>query len=294
MQLVRAVAAVVNGGYLLEPHLVYQVLDADGNVLEQHDRTVVRQVISEDTSRTMCTLLESVVSEGTAKNAQIAGYRIGGKTGTSEKIDVFDENGNMVEDKIVSFVGVAPMDDPQIVVLVALDTPSRETGFYISGGQMGAPTVREVLSDVLPYLGILPDSGGDGASVPVPDLRGMSRQDAGKTLAETGFTARELGQEDAVTEQVPAPGTQIPGGSEILLYYGQMHPEERLPVPDVVGMDAEEANRMLIQHGFYIKIVGAAGNDSTIAAIGQRPAAGEEAQRGTVVEVEFSDLSARD
>ena len=251
-------------------------------------------MISENTSRTMCTLLESVVSEGTAKNAQIAGYRIGGKTGTSEKIDVFDENGNMVEDKIVSFVGVAPMDDPQIVVLVALDTPSRETGFYISGGQMGAPTVREVLSDVLPYLGILPDSGADGASVPVPDLRGMSRQDAEKTLAETGFTARELGQEDAVTEQVPAPGTQIPGGSEILLYYGQMHPEERLPVPDVVGMDAEEANRMLIQHGFYIKIVGAVGNDSTIAAIGQRPAAGEEAQRGTVVEVEFSDLSARD
>ena len=115
---------------------------------------MVRQVISEETSKIMCGLLESVVTEGTAKNAAVAGYSIGGKTGTSEKIDVFDENGQRVLDKIVSFVGVAPMDNPEYIVLIALDTPSRETGIYISGGVMAAPTVGAVMGRILPYLGV--------------------------------------------------------------------------------------------------------------------------------------------
>ena len=154
LQLVRAIAAVVNGGNLLEPYIVSQVMDADGDVVLQQEPTVLRQVISEETSKTMCSLLQSVVEVGTAKNAAVEGYAIGGKTGTSEKIDVLDENGKPTLDKIVSFVGVAPMDDPEYIVLVALDTPSRETGLYISGGMMGAPTVGAVLSDILPYLGV--------------------------------------------------------------------------------------------------------------------------------------------
>ena len=154
MQLVRAIAAVVNGGYLLEPYMVSEVIDADGNTVLKQEPTVIRQVISEETSRIMCSLLQSVVDSGTAKNAAVAGYAIGGKTGTSEKIDVLDENGNPTLDKIVSFVGIAPMDDPQYIILVALDTPSRETGLYISGGQMAAPTVGAVLADILPYLGV--------------------------------------------------------------------------------------------------------------------------------------------
>ena len=154
IQLVRGIAAVVNGGYLLEPYLVSEVVDADGNVLLKQEPTVIRQVISQETSATMRELMESVVAVGTAKNAQVAGFSIGGKTGTSEKIDVFDENGQRVQDKIVSFVGVAPMDDPQYIVLVALDTPSRTTGIYISGGVMAAPTVGAVMADILPYLGV--------------------------------------------------------------------------------------------------------------------------------------------
>ena len=156
LQLVRAISAVVNGGELMEPYLVSEVLDADGNTVLKQEPTVVRRVISEETSRTMCALLESVVTEGTAKNAAVAGFSIGGKTGTSEKIDVLDENGRPTLDKIVSFVGVAPMDDPQYIVLVALDTPSRSTGIYISGGVMAAPTVGAVLSDLLPYFGVEP------------------------------------------------------------------------------------------------------------------------------------------
>ena len=138
----------------MEPYIVSEVIDVNGNTVLKQEPVAVRRVISEETSKTMCTLLQSVVEEGTAKNAAVAGYAIGGKTGTSEKIDMLDENGKPTLDKIVSFVGVAPMDDPQYIVLVALDTPSRSTGLYISGGMMAAPTVGQVLADILPYLGV--------------------------------------------------------------------------------------------------------------------------------------------
>ena len=297
LQLVRAIAAVVNGGYLLEPHVVKEVLDDEGNVIEEKTRTVLRQVISEETSSTMCELLESVVSQGTAKNAQIAGYRIGGKTGTSEKIDVYDEDGNPVEDKIVSFVGIAPMDDPRYIVLVALDTPSKETGYYISGGQMGAPTVRDVLADILPYLGIEPDYTEEEAAladVSVPDLTGMTEQEAKEALREKNLTFRSEGDQEQVTDQVPAAGATIPGGSEIILYFGEEQPDENVVVPNVVGKDAETANQILTEQGLYMKIIGATGSESTIVAATQTPSAGEEVSPGTVIEVEFSDLSARD
>jgi stage V sporulation protein D (sporulation-specific penicillin-binding protein) len=154
LKLVRAISAVVNGGYLMEPYIVEEVVDPDGKTVLKQEPTVVRQVISAETSRVMCQLLKSVVEEGTAKNAAVAGYSVGGKTGTSEKIDVLDDNGNPTLDKIVSFVGIAPMDDPEYIILVALDTPSRETGLYISGGQMAAPTAGAVMADILPYLGV--------------------------------------------------------------------------------------------------------------------------------------------
>ena len=297
IQLVRAVAAVVNGGYVLEPHVVHQVLSPEGDVVETKGRTVLRQAISEETSQTMCQLLESVVSQGTAKNAQIAGYRIGGKTGTSEKIDVFDEDGNPVQDKIVSFVGIAPMDDPQYICLVALDTPSRETGYYISGGQMGAPTVRDVLADILPYLGIQPDYSEEAVQrtdVSMPEVSGMTLSDAKKALEEKNLTCRTVGQGDTVQGQVPAAGAIIPGGSETVLYLDAAPEQTEISVPDVTGKDAETANRLITQAGLYMKIIGATGNGGTILATRQTPAAGEAAEKGAVVEVEFSDLGARD
>ena len=154
IQLVRAISAVVNGGNLMEPYIVSEVLDANGKMVLQQEPTLIRQVIRPETSKTMCELLKSVVDVGTAKNASVAGFSIGGKTGTSEKIDVLDENGKPTLDKIVSFVGIAPMDDPEYIILVALDTPSRSTGLYISGGVMAAPTVGAVMADILPYLGV--------------------------------------------------------------------------------------------------------------------------------------------
>ncbi len=294
LQLVRAIAAVVNGGYLLRPHVVKSVLSPDGEVLQENGREVLRQVISQETSDTMCTLLESVVSQGTAKNAQIAGYRIGGKTGTSEKIDVLDEDGNPVEDKIVSFVGIAPMDAPKYIVLVALDTPSRSTGYYISGGQMGAPTVRDVLADLLPYMGIAPTEAEAVTETRMPDVLGLGLADAEEALKEQTLSCRTVGDGETVTDQVPAAGAALPGGSEVILYLGQEAENMEVPVPDVTGKDCETAGVLLSRAGLYMKIVGAAGGEGTILAVSQEPAAGTAVEPGTLVEVEFSDLTARD
>lgn len=293
LQLVRAIAAVVNGGYLLEPHVVKEVLSPEGTLVEKTERTVIRQVISAETSKTMCDLLESVVSQGTAKNAQIAGYRIGGKTGTSEKIDVFDENGNMVEDKIVSFVGIAPMEQPEYIVLVALDTPSRETGYYISGGQMGAPTVRDVLAELLPYMGIAPETSQE-ADVEMPEVEGLTLVEAKNTLRENNLTCRVIGQGESIVDQVPAAGAVIPGGSEVVLYLEKQADVSQVQVPDVMKKDAETANGLLRSAGLYMKIIGASSGEGTIVAVSQTPEAGAYVAPGTVVEVEFSDLSARD
>ena len=219
LQLVRAISSVVNGGNLMEPYIVSQIVDGEGKILLSQEPTVVRMTISEETSRTMCGLMETVVTEGTAKNAQVAGYSIGGKTGTSEKIDVFDENGQRVLDKIVSFVGVAPMGNPEYIVLVALDTPSRETGIYISGGVMAAPTVGAVLSDILPYLGA-PKSADEGYTV-LDDLTGLSPEEARAILNEKKLEALYAGEGGTVVSQIPQAGRQVPEGSQILLYLGQ-------------------------------------------------------------------------
>ena len=224
LQLVRGIAAVVNGGYLLEPYIVSEVVDAGGNTVLKQEPTVLRQVIREETSETMCDLIRSVVTEGTAKNAAVAGYDVGGKTGTSEKIDVFDENGRPVLDKIVSFVGIAPMDDPEYIVLVALDTPSRATGMYISGGVMAAPTVGAVLGDILPYLDVkqsYPQDHPAATTVTVPDLRGMNREEAQKLLKELGLTAVMEGNLDIVTAQLPDPGEVVRGDWQMILYFGK-------------------------------------------------------------------------
>ena len=229
LQLVRAISAVVNGGYLLEPYVVSQVMDSEGNTVLEQTPTVLRQVIKEETSKTMCTLLHSVVTEGTAKNANTYGFSVGGKTGTSEKIDVLDANGNPTLDKIVSFVGVAPMDDPEYIVLVALDTPSRSTGIYISGGVMAAPTVGAVMADILPYLGVANSyDPEDPASktIEIPDFTGFTKKEAEKELKKLGITAVLEGNGPAVTHQIPCSGAIVPGNSQMILYFAENSTEK--------------------------------------------------------------------
>ena len=234
LQLVRAISSVVNGGQLMEPYIVSEILDADGNTVMKAEPTVVRGTISQETSDTMRTLIESVVTEGTAKNAKVAGFSIGGKTGTSEKIDVFDENGQRVQDKIVSFVGIAPMDDPEYIILAALDTPSRTTVIYISGGVMAAPTVGAVMADVLPYLGVKQSFSEDdiaGKQIVMEDLTGMTAKDAQTLLKKEGLTAAISGSGETVTGQIPSPGQTVPGGSQVLLFLGQAPEPETVKVP---------------------------------------------------------------
>lgn len=301
IQQARAIAAVVNGGYVLEPYIVSQVLDADGNVVKENGRTVLRQAISESTSATMCDMMEKVVTEGTAKGAHTPGYRVGGKTGTSEKTDTFDENGKMVEDKIVSFVGVAPINDPQYVVLVALDTPKYQedntkytpNGYYISGGLMAAPTVRDIFLDILPYLGVEPDyASGEirGVNVKMPELTGMTQEEAAAALKSKSLTYRTLGTGAIVTDQIPAAGAELPGDSEVILYFDYEKSTEQVEVPDFVGYAVADVNWLANNAGVYVQ---AKGTDRTSYATVtyQSVEPGTKVDRGTTITVEFTDHS---
>lgn len=297
LQLVRAISAVVNGGTLMEPYIVSQVRSENGNTVLLQEPTAVRQVISAETSQTMCRLLRSVVQEGTAKNASVAGFSIGGKTGTSEKIDVFDENGQRVQDKIVSFVGVAPMDDPRYIVLVALDTPSRATGIYISGGVMAAPTVGAVMADILPYLGVQPtEEGTDAAlhSCTMPELTGMTAVQARQALQQAGLSMKAVGTADTVTAQLPQAGQTLPGGSEVLVYFGDEKQDYTVTVPDFTGMTRQQASDAAGQLGLYLLPRGNPAVTHSVTATAQSAAAGTEVPMGTTIEVEFTDTGAHD
>ncbi len=297
LQLVRAIASVVNGGNLLEPYIVSQVVDAAGNTVLEQEPTVIRQTIRPETSRTMCTLIESVVAEGTAKNASVAGFSIGGKTGTSEKIDVFDENGQRVLDKIVSFVGIAPMDDPEYIVLVALDTPSRSTGIYISGGVMAAPTVGAVMADILPYLGVkqnYTDADAAGRVIVMEDLTGKSAEEAQKILKEQGLTPVIEGEGETVVSHLPGAGQSIPGDGQVLLYL-QTQPEEKLVmVPDFTGMDRKQASELAINLRLNILVAGNQEISPAVTVTAQSHRAGTQVPEGTMIRLEFANPKAAD
>ena len=297
LQLVRAIASVVNGGNLMEPYVVSEILDSRGNTVLKNEPTVVRRTVSPETSRIMCGLLETVVTEGTAKNAQVAGFSIGGKTGTSEKIDVLDENGQPTLDKIVSFVGVAPMDDPRYIVLVALDTPSRSTGIYISGGVMAAPTVGAVMADILPYLGIaqtFSEKDLAGKTVVLEDFTGMTVKEAEKWLKAQGLTARTVGAGETVTAQLPEAGQTVPGGSQMLLYLDGTPEDQPVSVPNFMGMNRQQANDTALSAGVYLLVRGNQEISPQVVVTAQSLPAGSSVPRGSTITLEFTDTQAVD
>ena len=297
LQLVRAIASVVNGGNLVEPYIVSEVLDADGNTVMKQEPTVVRRTIREETSRTMCELIRSVVAEGTAKNAAVTGYDIGGKTGTSEKIDVFDEKGQRVQDKIVSFVGVAPMDDPRYIVLVALDTPSRQTGIYISGGVMAAPTVGAVMADILPYLGVEQQFSEEDAAfrqIVLDDYTNMELKQAEKLLKTAGLSAKTVGQGEMIVAQIPEAGQIVPGDSQVLLYLEEEPQVQSVTVPNFVGMNRQQASDAAGKEGLYVLISGNPEVSHQVVVTVQSISPGEQVPMGTTIKLEFTDRKAAD
>ena len=297
LQLVRGIASVVNGGYLLEPYIVSEILDGEGNTVLKQEPTILRQTISKETSDIMRGLIRSVVTEGTAKNAAVAGFSIGGKTGTGEKIDVFDANGQRVQDKIVSFVGIAPMEDPEYIVLVALDTPSRQTGIYISGGVMAAPTVGAVMADILPYLGVerkFSEEEAAGRTVIMEDFSGMTAADAQKLLKQQGLTAQYSGQADTVTGQIPAAGQAVPGNSQVLLYLGEEPDDRMVCVPDFLGMNRAQAEETAGKLGLYILSAGNPGLLPSVTVTSQSVPKDTQVPAGTTITLTFTDSTARD
>lgn len=287
--LLAAQCACVNGGYLYTPYLVEETTDQDGNVVSRHDATPIRQVISTETSALVRDIMEYEVTTGTGKNGQVAGYRIGGKTGTADKV-----GGNV----IVSFVCFAPADDPQVMMLLTLDEPNKWTGTYVSGGNMVAPVASSVMGEILPYLGIEPSYTAEelvGADKTVPNVVGLSKDAAAERLSANGFSFRTVGSGDTVTDQTPAGGAIVPNSAEIILYLGAEKSGEKCIVPNVVGDSAATANQKIVNAGLIMGVSGATNaSSSTVRAISQSIAAGTEVEAGTVVRVQFSDSSVRD
>ena len=290
LELIRAQAATINGGYLYTPYLVEQVLDDEGNILSQHETTAVRQVISEETSAKVRECLEWVVSDGGGRNGQVTGYRIGGKTGTADKTGT--------KDVVVSFMCFAPADDPQYIMLLTMDTPSSTTGPAVFGGTMVAPVASQITSEILPLLGVEPDYTAEelvGADTTVPNLVGQTREAAEERLADLGFTFRTVGDGDTVTDQTPAGGAIVPGNASIILYLGQEKPDTPCTVPNVVGKSASEANKAITNAGLIMKVTGTTtASSGNVYAITQSLPAGTEVAAGTVVTVQFGDNSVLD
>lgn len=294
LELIRAQAACINGGYLYTPYVVEQELDDEGGVVYQHEAVPVRQVISEETSAVVRECLEYVVAKGGGKNGQVAGYRIGGKTGTADKTGTR----NTTREVVVSFMCFAPADDPQYIMLLTMDTPSRSTGTPVFGGTMVAPVASSIMADILPALGVEPDYTADelsGADTAVPNVVGKSAADAKSRLESAGFACRTVGSGDTVTDQTPAGGAIVPGNASIVLYLGAEKPDTPVKVPNVVGRTAAEANRMLTNAGLIMKVSGTTSTSSgNVKALSQNLKEGAEVPAGTVVTVQFGDSSVLD
>ena len=290
LALIAAQAACVNGGYLHTPYLVERITDSDGNVTYRHDDTPVRQVISEQTSATVRECLEYVVASGTGKNGQVAGYRIGGKTGTADK--------GQTGDVVVSFLCFAPADDPQVIMLITMDTPSRTTGTYVSGGNMVAPTASTVMAEILPYLGVEPSYSAEellGMDTTVPNVIGMSVEEAKSKLKDRALSYKIVGDGETITDQTPAGGAIIPGKSSVILYVGEEKSTDKCVVPHLIGKTPSEANTTATAAGLLIRFSGTTGSESSsVRVLSQSIDEGTEVEAGTVITVQLGDTSVTD
>ncbi len=289
LQMVAMTAAVANGGKLMKPHLVKQLVDSEQNVVEEYKPQLVRQIISKETSKTMCQILESVVSVGGGKNAYLAGYRIAGKTGTSEK------QPRGTGKYVASFMGFAPADDPQIVCLVILDQPPVGATYY--GGLIAAPVVKNILEESLRYLGVEPKYTAEEMAmveVTVPDVTGKTRAEAEQLLKETELNISLHGEGDVVLDQVPKAYSKLARGSKVVAYTEGETSTKSVTIPSVVGCTASEANRGIVNAGLNVRIKGLSHASGAAICSSQSPAAGTAVEPGTVVTLDFEYAEVRD
>ena len=289
LQLITAVSACVNGGRLMKPYVVSEIRDGAGETVFRREPELVRQVIRPETSEKVRTILEQVVGdpkEGTGRNASVAGYRIGGKTGTSEKVSLEAATGE--KEYIVSFIGFAPADDPQVAVLIFLDTPSTSTGIYISGGQMAAPVVGAMMADILPYLGVPAEQDGSDTAkrdVIMPQTVGKSLEDAAALLRRADLRFRTIGEGDTVTAQLPSALWQIARDTETILYLGAEISDEKETVPNLAGMRYNDARDTLSRYGIYIHSLSSVTDGERQCVSTQSIRAGSVVEHGSVIEV---------
>ena len=290
IQLATAISAVVNGGYLMEPYIVKQEIDSYGNVIFSNEPKVKRQVISEETSALMRELLEGVVSDqvgGSGRSVYMPGYRIGGKTGTSEKTD--KKVDGRVAYWVSSFMGFAPVEDPQILILVLLDEPANGNVF---GSVIASPVVGGILADTLPYLGIQPNYTEEEMQtmdISVPYLTGKTIIEAENRLNREGLKHKIIGKGKTVVKQVPTSGQPIPRNGEVLLYTTEDEPVGMAVIPNIIGYSGKQANKTLINMGLNVRFTGVSIN-ATGCVVGKiDPPPGTKVERGSVVTLEFKD-----
>lgn len=279
IQMITAVCATVNGGYLVQPHVVRQVIDEDGNIVESYEPEAKRQVISAETSELMAEIMEQVVMNANGRNAYVAGFRIGGKSGTSEKL------GGDEKAYWASFCAIAPADNPEIAVLIILDEAQSSTSIY--GGVIAAPIAGAIMADVLPHIGVdavYTTSEMALVDIGTPLVEGQSLTNAYASLNKTGLTYQVVGSGATVVAQYPIAGQSIPPGSVVMLYTEEQEPRTVM-VPDLSGRTIESARALLKSMGLNLKVSGS--SSSRAEAVSQSVAPGEEVPTGTVIVVDF-------
>ncbi len=292
IQMITAYAAVINGGYLLEPHVMSKIVDANGNIIKTQERKVRRQVISEETSAQMRQVLEDVVNNKGGSNAYIKGYHIGGKSGTSQKLQK-----NLKEGAdyyyTSSYVGFAPADDPEIIMLVMVDEPMARdhNGSHVYyGSVVAAPVVSAVFKDALPYLGYYPEyteAELAALDITVPNVEDQDVETASETLENLELQPYIIGEGTTVIAQVPSGSSSIPQNGKVILYTEENYEEEFTEVPDVIGRSLSDANYLLTNANVNFKAADGAADNAAAVAYMQNYLPGTVVPVGTIVEVTF-------
>ena len=288
IQMITACSAVANGGYVLQPYVVSKITDANGNVVKSVEKKVKRQVVSQATSDKMCEILGYNTETSRSTAGYVAGYKVGAKTGTSEKIGVTKKQSVFEEDYIASICGFAPVDDPQIAMLVFFDTPSGEA-YY--GSQVASPVFTNIMTEVLPYLGVKTNYSEEDLQyldASAGDYTGLSVDDATAKAKADGFTVSVKGEGSSVIFQLPAVSSTVSAGGNIVLYTDEASRADTVMVPKFVGYTAMEANNVASDFGLNISFKGAISSGTCTA---QSVKEGDSVAPGTVITLTFSAAS---